>query len=66
MVGDATNLNEEFRAYLYDIAEAAGERAELALFEGVGHRFDGPGQLDRLLERLETWVQAKGLGRGGA
>lgn len=49
-----------------DIAEAAGERAELALFEGVGHRFDGPGQLDRLLERLETWVQAKGLGRGGA
>ncbi len=49
-----------------DIARAAGTRAELALFDGVGHRFDGPGQIEALLDRLEGWVRATGSGAGRA
>ncbi|MFP6598912.1 MAG: alpha/beta fold hydrolase [Deltaproteobacteria bacterium] len=44
-----------------DIAGAAGDRAEFEVFEGVGHRFDGPGQLESLIERLATWMGDQGL-----
>ncbi len=38
------------------IARWAGERARLALFDGVGHRFDEPGALDSLLDVLWKWL----------
>lgn len=38
------------------IVGCAGERARLALFDGVGHRFDEPGALDSLLDTLWAWL----------
>jgi len=38
------------------IAAAAAGDVTLAMFPGVGHRFEEPGALDKLLARLESWA----------
>ncbi len=38
------------------IARSLPEDAELSVFEGVGHRFEEPGALDRLLQTIEDWL----------
>lgn len=39
------------------IAQAKGRDVELAMFPGVGHRFEEPGALDAMLDRLEIWLR---------
>lgn len=39
------------------IAEAAGSRARIEMFAGVGHRFEEPGALESLLAMLVTWLR---------
>lgn len=39
------------------LAAAAAGEVTLAMFPGVGHRFEEPGALDGLLARLESWVR---------
>ena len=38
------------------LAAAAAGEVTLAMFPGVGHRFEEPGALDGLLASLESWV----------
>lgn len=38
------------------LAAAAAGKATLAMFPGVGHRFEEPGALEGLLDRLQTWA----------
>ena len=40
------------------IAAAAPGAVTLATFPGVGHRFEEPGALPALLDRLESWAAA--------
>jgi putative redox protein len=39
------------------IAAAAGGDVRLEAFPGVGHRFEEPGALDRLLDVLDEWIR---------
>jgi pimeloyl-ACP methyl ester carboxylesterase len=43
-------------AHAIAIAAAAPGDVTLATFPGVGHRFEEPGALPELLDRIETWV----------
>lgn len=38
------------------IEQAASGPVEVATFPGVGHRFEEPGALDALLDRMESWL----------
>jgi len=38
------------------LAAAAAGKVTLAMFPGVGHRFEEPGALEQLLERMESWT----------
>jgi pimeloyl-ACP methyl ester carboxylesterase len=39
------------------LAAAAGGEVTLAMFPGVGHRFEEEGALDGLLDRLQSWLE---------
>ena len=39
------------------LAAAAAGEVTLAMFPGVGHRFEEPGALDALLGRLQSWLE---------